>query len=97
MTSPHMVLGSLGDHSPMFDGYNKDSDDHTNSGDVDNYFDAGDRREELVGIAFNRLMKMSLPGGDHLTTWRYNTVKVFFKIIKKAIIHISSSPKIILK
>ena len=28
MTSPHMVLGSLGDHSPMFDGYNKDSDDH---------------------------------------------------------------------
>ena len=36
----------------------------------------GERREELVGIAFNRLMKMSLPGGDHLSTWRYNTVKV---------------------
>jgi len=37
----------------------------------------GERREELVGIAFNRLMKMSLPGGDHLTTWRYNTVKAW--------------------
>ena len=51
------------------------------SSGIENYFDAGDRREELVGIAFNRLMKMSLPGGDHLTTWRYNTVKVFFHII----------------
>ena len=51
------------------------------SSGIENYFDAGDRREELVGIAFNRLMKMSLPGGDHLTTWRYNTVKVFFNII----------------
>lgn len=36
----------------------------------------GERREELVGIAFNRLTKMSLPGGDHLTSWRYNSVKV---------------------
>merc|ERR1712179_306067 len=35
----------------------------------------GERKDELVGIAYNRLMKMSLPGGDHLTTWRYNTVK----------------------
>merc|ERR1719319_46816 len=35
----------------------------------------GERREELVGIAFNRLTKMSLPGGDHLTSWRYNSVK----------------------
>ena len=62
------------------------------SSGIENYFDAGDRREELVGIAFNRLMKMSLPGGDHLTTWRYNTVKVFFNNIIKSIIHISSPP-----
>ena len=40
------------------------------------HLNTGERREELVGIAFNRLMKMSLPGGDHLSTWRYNTVKV---------------------
>jgi len=37
----------------------------------------GERREELVGIAFNRLTKMSLPGGDHLTSWRYNSVKAW--------------------
>ena len=46
--------------------------------------DAGERREELVGIAFNRLMKMSLPGGDHLTTWRYNTVKVFSSYLSQS-------------
>ena len=28
MISPHMVLGSLGDLSSVFDGYNKDSDYH---------------------------------------------------------------------
>jgi len=37
----------------------------------------GERREELVGIAFNRLMRMSLATGDHVTTWRYNTVKAW--------------------
>ena len=36
----------------------------------------GERREELVGIAFNRMMRMGLVSGEHLTTWRYNTVKV---------------------
>ena len=33
------------------------------------------KREELLGIAFNRLMRMDL-GGGHLKTWRYNTMKV---------------------
>ena len=36
----------------------------------------GERKEELIGIAFNRMMRMNLSSGDHLTTWRYNTVKV---------------------
>ena len=36
----------------------------------------GERREELLGIAFNRVMRMGIINGEHLTTWRYNTVKV---------------------
>ena len=36
----------------------------------------GERREELIGIAYNRLMRMGLVNGEHITTWRYNTVKV---------------------
>ncbi|XP_037071998.1 unc-112-related protein-like [Pollicipes pollicipes] len=34
------------------------------------------KREELLGIAFNRLMRMDL-GGDHIKTWRYNTMKAW--------------------
>ncbi|XP_043237675.1 unc-112-related protein-like isoform X2 [Amphibalanus amphitrite] len=34
------------------------------------------KREELLGIAFNRLMRMDLNGG-HLKTWRYNTMKAW--------------------
>ena len=36
----------------------------------------GERREELLGIAYNRLMRLQLSSGEHTTTWRYNTVKV---------------------
>lgn len=36
----------------------------------------GERKEELIGIAFNRIMRMGLINGEHITTWRYNTVKV---------------------
>ena len=36
----------------------------------------GERREELLGIASNRVMRMGIVNGEHLTTWRYNTVKV---------------------
>jgi len=37
----------------------------------------GERKEELMGIAFNRMMRMGLASGEHLTTWRYNTVKAW--------------------
>ena len=37
----------------------------------------GEKREELLGIAFNRMMRMSLASGEHVTTWRYNTVKAW--------------------
>lgn len=36
----------------------------------------GQKKEELLGVAHNRLMKMDLNTGDHLKTWRYNTMKV---------------------
>jgi len=34
------------------------------------------KREELLGIAFNRLMRMD-NSGDHIKTWRYNTMKAW--------------------
>jgi len=37
----------------------------------------GERKDELAGIAYNRLMRMSLMSGEHCTTWRYNTVKAW--------------------
>jgi len=37
----------------------------------------GERREELLGIAYNRLMRLQLSSGEHTTTWRYNTVKAW--------------------
>lgn len=40
----------------------------------------GHKKEELLGVAHNRLMKMDLNTGDHLKTWRYNTMKVMIKI-----------------
>lgn len=36
----------------------------------------GHKKEELLGVASNRIMKMDLNTGDHLKTWRYNTMKV---------------------
>ena len=36
----------------------------------------GHKKEELLGVAHNRIMRMDLNTGDHLKTWRYNTVKV---------------------
>ena len=36
----------------------------------------GEKKEELLGIAFNRLMRMNLHTGDPIKTWRYNTIKV---------------------
>ncbi|XP_015109319.1 unc-112-related protein [Diachasma alloeum] len=34
-------------------------------------------KDELLGIANNRLMRMDLHSGDHLKTWRYNTMKAW--------------------
>ena len=36
----------------------------------------GEKKDELLGIAYNRIMRMSLQTGDHIKTWRYNTIKV---------------------
>lgn len=36
----------------------------------------GHKKEELLGVAQNRIMKMDLNNGDHLKTWQYNTMKV---------------------
>ncbi|XP_015180164.1 PREDICTED: unc-112-related protein isoform X2 [Polistes dominula] len=37
----------------------------------------GKSKDELLGIANNRLMRMELNSGDHLKTWRYNTMKAW--------------------
>ncbi|XP_076355270.1 unc-112-related protein-like [Tachypleus tridentatus] len=37
----------------------------------------GCKREDLLGIAHNRLMRMDLHTGDHIKTWRFNTMKVW--------------------
>lgn len=43
----------------------------------------GHKKEELLGVAQNRIMKMDIHNGDHLKTWRYNTMKVTKKKKKK--------------
>ena len=42
----------------------------------------GEKREELLGVAFNRIMRMSLQSGDHIKTWRFNTIKVWISLNK---------------
>lgn len=37
----------------------------------------GHKREELLGVAFNRIMRMEPGSGDHIKTWRYNTMKAW--------------------
>ncbi|XP_035780650.1 unc-112-related protein-like [Anopheles albimanus] len=37
----------------------------------------GHKKEELLGVASNRIMKMDIATGDHLKTWRYNTMKAW--------------------
>uniref|UniRef100_T1IN32 PH domain-containing protein n=1 Tax=Strigamia maritima TaxID=126957 RepID=T1IN32_STRMM len=37
----------------------------------------GSKKEELLGIAFNRIMRMDINSGDHLKTWRFNTMKAW--------------------
>ena len=42
----------------------------------------GHKKEELLGVAFNRIMRMDL-NGDHLKTWRYNSLIVSRCVKKK--------------
>lgn len=35
----------------------------------------GQKKDELLGIAPNRIMRMDLNSGDHIKTWRYNTMR----------------------
>ncbi|XP_019627323.1 PREDICTED: fermitin family homolog 2-like isoform X4 [Branchiostoma belcheri] len=35
----------------------------------------GNKKEDLLGVAFNRIMRMDLHTGDALKTWRYNSMK----------------------
>ena len=30
----------------------------------------------VQGVGNNKIMRMSLPGGEHIKTWRYSTMKV---------------------
>lgn len=38
----------------------------------------GHKKEELLGIAQNRIMKMDINNGDHLKTWWYKNMKVSY-------------------
>ncbi|KAI1288472.1 Uncharacterized protein HDE_09420 [Halotydeus destructor] len=38
---------------------------------------ANSKKEELLGIASNRIMRMDLHSGDHLKTWRFSTMKAW--------------------
>lgn len=37
----------------------------------------GNKKEELLGIANNRIMRIDLSSGDHLKTWRYSNMKAW--------------------
>ena len=41
----------------------------------------GEKKDELLGVAANKIMRMSLNAGDHIKTWRFSTMKVY-KTIK---------------
>lgn len=35
------------------------------------------KKEDLLGVAYNRIMKMDINTGDHQKTWRFNTMKAW--------------------
>lgn len=37
----------------------------------------GEKKDEMLGVASNRIMRMSLASGDHIKTWRYSTMKAW--------------------
>ena len=36
----------------------------------------GEKKEELLGVASNKIMRLTLGSGDHIKTWRFSTMKV---------------------
>ena len=36
----------------------------------------GEKREELLGVASNKIMRLTLNTADHIKTWRFSTMKV---------------------
>ena len=47
----------------------------------------GKNKDELLGIASNRIMRMDINNGDHIKTWRFNTMKVgFYRIADSLLI-----------
>lgn len=42
----------------------------------------GQKKEELLGVAHNRIMKMDINTGMHIHTWRYSSLKVRVQLIK---------------
>ena len=47
----------------------------------------GEKKEELLGVASNKIMRMTLNHGDHLKTWRFSTMKVILIILVMQIYH----------
>jgi len=37
----------------------------------------GSKKEELLGVANNRIMRIDINSGDHLKTWRYSNMKAW--------------------
>jgi kindlin 2 len=37
----------------------------------------GEKKDELLGVAANKIMRMSLNAGDHIKTWRFSTMKAW--------------------
>ncbi len=35
----------------------------------------GGRKAELLGVAFNRIMRMNVENGESIKTWRFSTMK----------------------
>ena len=55
----------------------------------------GEKKEELLGVASNKIMRMTLGAGDHIKTWRFSTMKVKYLIIlimgeRNIIIHLDA-------
>jgi len=37
----------------------------------------GEKKEELLGVASNKIMRLTLGAGDHIKTWRFSTMKAW--------------------